>query len=178
MPQKLVLCAAESRSQANRIVGHLINAGIAHTTVSVIFPQANHAGNGAFLAGAAAKTGVGALLGGAFIWLTGVGVLSVPGIGSLIIAGAPLITALERTLRGGLSGALAGIGLSQSDALCYEEKIRHGSLLISVGVEESMEIIAVKKIMQALNAQNIAITGQATASPFSMRAGLINAAIA
>jgi hypothetical protein len=66
---------------------------------------------------------------------------------------------MGRRERVGVTAALASIGLRETDAACYEASIRRGKILISASVSGVTEKIAVKRIMQALGAQNIAMAG-------------------
>jgi hypothetical protein len=163
MSPRLIICAAEGRSQANRIIGHLINGGFAEDAVSVLFADKKADGNirkkrrsGASMM---ATAGVGALLGGAFVWLSGMGVLSVPKLGSLIIAGVPLATAMGRLSHGGVAGALENLGLSKAEADFFETSVGEGKILISVSVAGNFEAIAASRVIRAIGMQSIADTG-------------------
>jgi hypothetical protein len=172
MPQRLIICAAESRSQANRILGHLLNGGFTQDAVSISFVDINGPANAgarkrSAASSLAAKAGVGALLGGAFVWLSGMGNLSVPGLGSLIIAGSPLVAAMGRLRRGGMTRVLGNLGLPKCEAAFYEAKVRQGNILISVSVSDGVEATAAKHIIRAIGLQDIVDTGAETVSPTS-----------
>lgn len=111
------------------------------------------------LAGALAGDAVGALAGLAAV--SGV----VPGIGAIFVGG-PLAALLglqgtTATLAGGavtgvatgtLVGALAGLGVSESDAHYYEEWIKKGDILVSVTTDTGDDI---QEIFKDNNAENI-----------------------
>jgi hypothetical protein len=98
-------------------------------------------------------TAQGALIGGVLAGvaglLVGLGIITIPGIGALFVAG-PIASALGLTgaaatttsaavtgaVAGGLVGALASIGFSQEDAQVYEERIRGGGILLIVPAQE------------------------------------------
>ena len=84
------------------------------------------AGTGAFLGG---------ITGGVLGWLVGIGALAIPGIGPVVAAGALATTlggAALGAVAGGLIGALTSVGVAEEDARGYEEKVRQGSILLTV----------------------------------------------
>ncbi len=103
---------------------------------------------------AAQGAATGAVAGGAIMglagFLVGVGAITIPGIGALLVGG-PLATALGLTgvaattttgivtgaAAGGLAGALINLGFSQTEAQEYEEQIRGGGILIAVPARDS-----------------------------------------
>ena len=112
-------------------------------------------------AGAGATTGavVGALAGLA----VANGIL--PGLGSLFVAG-PLAAALGLTgaaattaagamtgaAAGGLVGALGGLGVSDTDAEIYEERVRSGGILVTA---RSSQSTGVRNVFTKYNAEEI-----------------------
>lgn len=91
-------------------------------------------------------TGTGALLGGlgggALGWLVGIGALAIPGIGPIVAAGALATTlggAAIGAAAGGLIGALAGAGVPEDDAHEYEQHVRDGSILLTVGATDAQQ---------------------------------------
>jgi len=171
MTQRFIICAAESRSKASRIVGHLIDGGFAQDAVSILLAGIKgfeESTGKKYLPDApafGARAGAGALLGGAFIWLSGLGTLSVPGLGSLIIAGAPLVAAMGQYPGGDMADVLSGMGLSKDKAASYAIRIGQGNVLISVSVTGTMEAIAAKRIIQAIGLMDISDTADETISP-------------
>ena len=85
--------------------------------------------------GAATGALAGGLLGGAAGWLIGIGALAIPGVGPIIAAG-PLAAALGGAALGaaggGLIGALTGAGVPEEEAKWYDERVRSGSILLTV----------------------------------------------
>jgi uncharacterized protein (TIGR02271 family) len=88
-----------------------------------------------------AKTGAvsGGALGGLTGLLVGLGVLAIPGIGPVMLAGAGatvLATALSGTAigaaAGGLLGALVGLGIPEKEAKVYSDRVSRGDYLVMV----------------------------------------------
>lgn len=102
--------------------------------VDVNKPVGNKADEGA-------KTGAvsGGALGGLTGLLVGLGVLAIPGIGPVMLAGAGatvLATALSGTAigaaTGGLLGALVGLGIPEKEAKIYSDRVSRGDYLVMV----------------------------------------------
>jgi len=95
-------------------------------------------------------------------WLTGIGALAIPGIGSLIAAG-PIVAALAgaRALptAGGLVGALAGLGIPDYEARRYEGRIREGGMLLSVHCDNNDWVRRAKKVLDITGAQHVGSAG-------------------
>jgi hypothetical protein len=171
MTNKAVFCIARSLDQADQIVKSLHAGGFFPGDISVLFPDKNltrdfaHERNTKAPEGAATGAGAGGLLGGALGWIVGIGALAIPGVGPFIAAGPVLVAlggaALGGAL-GGIAGALIGMGIPEIEAKLYEGKIKDGNILISVHTENSDEISKAKGIFEALNAQDITSTTEAT----------------
>jgi hypothetical protein len=100
--------------------------------------------------GAASGATTGGVIGGLAGLLIGIGAITVPGIGGLLIGG-PLAAALGLTgaaattvqgavtgaLAGGLIGALVGLGVPEEDARVYEDRIKQGGILLAVPSSDS-----------------------------------------
>jgi uncharacterized membrane protein len=169
--KKAVFCIARTRDQAESIIERLKASGFSNNNISVLFPdksttkdfaheQHTKAPEGA-TAGGVAGMGVGAVLG----WLAGLGTLAIPGVGPFIAAG-PIMAALSGAAiggaTGGLVGALVGMGIPEYEAKRYEGKIKDGNILISVHTDDSQERSKVKDIFKQANAEDIAVTGEAS----------------
>ena len=90
----------------------------------------------------------GGVIGGIAGLLIGVGAIAIPGVGALLIGG-PIAAALGLTgaaattlsgavtgaLTGGLVGALGSLGVPESEALEYENRIKSGDIFLAVPVE-------------------------------------------
>lgn len=89
--------------------------------------------------GAKAGAVSGGALGGLTGLLVGLGLLAIPGIGPVMLAGAGatvIATALSGTaigsVAGGLLGALIGLGIPEERAKAYHERIARGEYLVMV----------------------------------------------
>ncbi|MBD2100666.1 general stress protein [Leptolyngbya sp. FACHB-261] len=87
--------------------------------------------------GAAAGASAGTVAGGLAGLLLGIGSLAIPGVGPVITAGAlgsALATAAAGAgvgaATGGLLGALAGLGVPESRAQVYHDRIQRGDFLV------------------------------------------------
>lgn len=135
-----------TRHAAEQALHELERSGFPMDKVSVIarddrtdrLAGANVSGN---KADDGAKTGAvsGGALGGLTGLLVGLGVLAIPGIGPVMLAGAGatvLATALSGTAigaaAGGLLGALVGLGIPEKEAQVYSDRVSRGDYLVMV----------------------------------------------
>lgn len=167
-----VYCIAQTRTQAEVIVGALKDAGFINSEISVLFSDKSgtrdfsHEQNTKMPEGATtggvAGMGVGAVLG----WLAGIGTLAIPGVGPFIAAG-PIMAALGGAAvggaTGGIVGGLIGMGIPEYEAKLYDGKIRGGNSLISVHTETSDEVKIVKGIFERAGAEDIHSSSEASA---------------
>jgi hypothetical protein len=114
--------------------------------------------------GCAAGAGAGAVLGGTFACLVGLGLLAIPALAPLVVAG-PMVSALAGVgaggVLGGLIGALAGSGVPEYEAKRYEGLIRRGSILVSVHCDNADWAQRARKIFRDAGAEDIASAGEA-----------------
>src|SRR5262245_26742852 len=167
---KAVFGFARSYEQAERIVDDLKQAGFSSNDISALLPDDRGTRDFAVEKqtkapeGATAGAGTGGVIGGALGWLTGIGALSIPGLGPFIAAG-PIMAALSGAAVGaavgGLTGALVGMGISEYEAKLYESKIREGKILISVHVDNREERDAVTKIFKRNSADEVSTESEA-----------------
>ncbi len=172
MSKKSVFCISTSREQADRIVDGLKNANFSNNDISALFPDKGttrdfaHEKSTKAPEGAITGAGTGGVVGGALGWIAGIGALAIPGVGPFIAAG-PIIAALSGAAIGatvgGIAGGLIGLGIPEIEAKRYEGKIKEGNILISVHTENSDEISKAKDIFTHAGAQDICVTGEATA---------------
>jgi hypothetical protein len=116
--------------------------------------------------GLAAGASSGALIGGAFGWLTGVGALAIPGLGPFIAAGPILATLAGIGVGGavgGFSGALIGLGIPEHEAKHYAGRIEQGEILLSVHCGSAEDIRTAEEIMRRTGAESIASTLESAA---------------
>lgn len=93
----------------------------------------------------------GSFFGGLFGILTGVGLLFIPGVGPVIVAGhvagvlagwleGMVVGGVGAAVAGGLVGALVGLGIPKEQALKYETEIKAGKFMVIVsGTDEEIE---------------------------------------
>jgi len=142
MLKKSVFCIATSRKQAHRIVDHLKTESFSNQDVSLLFSDATHD---------SLSFGTG---GGAFGWIAGIGALAIPGVGPFIAAG-PVRAALGGAVADGIAGGLISLGVSDSDAQGYEERIKEGNFLLAVHTDDAGDIARVRDIFKQAGAQAI-----------------------
>ena len=172
MSKKSVFCITTSRDQADRIVNRLKAADFSNNDISVLFPDKAtsrdfaHEKNTKAPEGAIAGAGTGGVVGGTLGWIVGIGALAIPGVGPFIAAG-PIMAALSGAAigaaAGGIAGGLIGLGIPELEAKRYEGKVKEGNILLSVHTENSAEITRAKEIFTTAGAQDICITGEASA---------------
>jgi hypothetical protein len=171
MADKAVFGVAKTESQAVMIADNLRAAGFSANDISVLFPDKKgtkdfaHEQHTKAPEGATAGAGGGAILGGAFGWIVGIGALAIPGLGPFIAAG-PIMAALAGAAGGaaigGITGALVGMGIPEYEAKRYEGKIKDGNILMSVHTDDSKERARAKEIFDKGGAEDISYTGEAS----------------
>jgi len=157
------------RPAVESAVEHLRAGGFRSTDISVLFPENQgtkdfaHEKNTKAPEGVTAGAVAGGVTGGVLGWLTGIGVLAIPGLGPLLAAG-PIVAALAGAgavgTLGGIIGALVGMGIPEYEAKRYEGRIREGGVLLSVHCDTADWIKLAKKMMEETGAQDIASAGE------------------
>ncbi len=155
MSKKSVFCIATYRKQAHRIVDHLKTESFSSKDVSLLFSDATRdfAPDRNTVA-SPLSFGTG---GGAFGWIAGLGVLAIPGTGPFIAAG-PVRAALGGAVAGGIAGGLISLGVSDSGAQDYEDRIKEGNILLAVHTDDAGDIARVRDIFKQAGAQAICTT--------------------
>jgi hypothetical protein len=168
-----------NRDVAERGVDALKAAGFRNTDISVLFPEGAGSKDFAHDKGKKAREGVttgatsGAVIGGTFGWLAGIGALAIPGIGPFIAAG-PIMAALAGVgvggAVGGITGALVGMGIPEYEAKRYERRVKDGGILLSVHSDNSAWTNRAKEILEKSGAQDISSTGEASSDYVGVQA--------
>lgn len=148
-----------SHREAERVVLELQEAGFDLQKLSIIGKdyQTTEQVRGFLTWKDTAKTGVaegaywGSFVGGLFGILAGAGVLFIPGMAPIVVAG-PIVGMLAGWLEGslvggagvaaigGLAGALGGLGIPKHEVLKYETQIQAGKFIILVtGSDEDVK---------------------------------------
>ncbi len=161
-----------SRTMVEKAVEELKNSGFRNTDISVLFPDSGGTKEFAIQKetkapeGATTGAGAGAVIGGTLGWLTGIGLLAIPGIGPFIAAG-PIMAALAGVgaggLIGGLAGALIGMGIPEYEANRYEGRIKDGGILLSLHADDNEWKNKGRDILKQTGAEDIGVKGEAKA---------------
>jgi hypothetical protein len=159
-----VVCIAADLVAADAIVDGLKATGFTSNEISILFPDRSGKRDLGYEKhtkapeGASAGTCSGAILGGAVGWLTGIGILTIPGAGPFIAAG-PLMAALGGMAVGGtiggLTGAMVGLGIPEYEAKQYAGKLTDGNIFISVHCEDNKEAMLVEQIFKKNGVRDI-----------------------
>ncbi|QDE39616.1 hypothetical protein FIV34_10570 [Luteibacter pinisoli] len=165
-----VYCTTRTVEQAEHIVLELKQAGFTSDDISALLPDRRgtrdfaHEHHTKAPEGATAGGVVGLGLGAGLGWLAGIGALAIPGVGPFIAAG-PIMAALGGaavgTATGGLIGALVGMGIPEFEAKRYDAKVREGSILISVHVDDGHQRDVAKDVFKRNNADDISTGSEA-----------------
>ncbi len=166
--RKSVFCVAKSRDQAGEIVAALQQANFPNSDISVLLPDdvgpledLPEESVSEVPEDAAIGAASGGLLGGALGWLAGIGVLAIPGVGPFIAAG-PIMAAISGAVLGGavgtFTGILVGMGIPESRAQYYEDRLREGNTLLSVETMGDDEVDRVKAIYKDTDAVDIMVS--------------------
>ena len=162
----------QTRANVEEAVDALRHAGFRNADVSALFPD--NAGTKDFACekntkapeGATTGAGSGALVGGVLGWLTGIGMLAIPGIGPFIAAG-PIVAALAGVgaggVVGGIVGALVGMGIPEYEAKRYEGRVKHGGILLSVHCDDSHWVKRAEEVLHSTGAEDVASSTEAGA---------------
>ncbi|HSI85395.1 MAG: hypothetical protein ACAI35_12385 [Candidatus Methylacidiphilales bacterium] len=165
-----VFATVSNRSQTESILAKLHAFGFTASDLSVLYsdstaPRDLKVTNSTKSPEAAVIGGTsGGVLGGIAGWVLGAGAIAIPGVGPFIAAG-PIMAALSGVAIGAsvgsISGALAGLGITELEAQQYEGKLREGNVLISVHCESSEEVSRAKQILEEEGAKDICSTAEA-----------------
>ncbi len=166
---KCVLGLVRVHQEAEDAVNQLKAAGFRMDAISVLFPDRNvtrdfaHEKHTKAPEGAAIGAGTGGVVGGTLGLLAGIGALAIPGLGPFIAAGpimATLAGAGAGSAVGGLTGALVGLGIPEMEAKQYEGKVKEGSVLISVHLDDKDDEKRAKEILKNCGATDVATAGE------------------
>jgi hypothetical protein len=158
-----------SRTAVEEAIEHLRAAGFRSTDISVLFPENQGTKDFAHRKNTKAPEGTttgvvsGGIAGGVLGWLTGIGALTIPGLGPLVAAG-PILAALAGAgalgTVGGIIGALVGLGIPEYEAKRYEGRIREGGVLLSVHCDSASWVKRAKEVLEETGAQDIGAAGE------------------
>jgi hypothetical protein len=161
-----------TREATEQAVDSLRRAGFRSEDISALFPDNtgtkdfSHEKNTKAPEGATTGATSGAVIGGVLGWLTGIGLIAIPGIGPFIAAG-PIMAALAGVgaggVTGGVIGALVGMGIPEYEAKRYEGRVKHGGILLSVHCDNSDWVKRAEDILKTTGAEDISSSGESSA---------------
>jgi hypothetical protein len=162
--KKVVFGVVDTPQQAELAMTRLEALGFSPGDVSVLYPDKHGAHDFQFerktkaADGALAGIGFGAVIGGLLGIAVGVGVLTVPWLGSAVLDG-PLLLGLAFAAAVGLVlalvGALVGSASPRIEAKYYAGKLRTGSILVAVHVARRAEARRVRDVLSTVAAVDV-----------------------
>lgn len=136
-----VLCLVPGPSRAKRVADDLCASGFSRDDISVVIPD---------------RLGAREF---AFDWVVEVNALALPGMGAFLARG-PLFILFQTTATQGTSGVcrtLQGLGLSAFDANQLEIKLKAGSSLVAVHVDDTNDGGNAKEFCERHRAEHVYI---------------------
>jgi len=159
-----VLGLFHDQETLGRAVETLQTAGFPTTDISVLMPRSQsdrlfaHEHHTKAPEGATTGAVAGGVIVGALGLLVGLGVLAIPGLGALVVAG-PIVGALTGIgaggTVGGIAGALVGMGIPEYEAKRYEEFVEEGGILMSVHCDDEAAAHRARGILDGFGATGI-----------------------
>lgn len=139
-------------------------AGFRSADIAVLFQENQgtkdfaHQKNTKAPEGAAIVGIVGGIIGGVLGWLTGVGLLAIPDLGPLVVAG-PIVSALAGVgavgAMGGILGGLAGLAVPEYEAKRFAGRIKQGDVLMSVHCDNDDWVKRARNLLLQTGAEDI-----------------------
>jgi hypothetical protein len=121
--------------------------------------------------GIATSTDSAARIGSTFAWLTGTSAITVPGRAPLIVAG-PIVAAVAGKGAGGAVGGLAEaitwLGMPESKARKFQDRIEGGGILLSMRCETPACVEKAKVLLISTGAEEISYTNEPEEEPDGM----------
>lgn len=164
--QRSVVGVFDHATDAERALEQLRELGIGGGEVSLMMRDSAveepHRDTGAspVSSGAASGAAVGGLLGGLAGWMIAIGAIGIPGIGTVVGAGAlaAMLTGVAiGAAAGGLVGALLGIGVPEEEAKVYEGHVRAGRILVTIHPSSSMDAAGTQQLLQSNGAYDVRV---------------------
>ena len=162
-----IACIYRDRGAVDSAADALLEAGIQHSGMSVLFLEnegmkdfacGKHT-NASQSPGSAVVAAVDASR--SLRWRAQGETLAIDGTGPCIVAGpivAALAGAVAEGIFDGIAGALVGMGIPRHEAKRYEGQVKEGGILVSVHVVNSDSIVRAKDILERTGASQISST--------------------
>ncbi|NLC10951.1 MAG: hypothetical protein GX767_01685 [Firmicutes bacterium] len=140
-------------SQAERALRQLQENGFSEEQISLVAKRDENQEGGQEGQDLGDGTLTGSAIGGLAGLLAGTGALLIPGVGPIIAAG-PLAATLTGVVGGGIAGGLIDYGISEERGRYYEERVRQGSVLVSVKAEDD-KVENAAEILRNMGAEDV-----------------------
>lgn len=150
MSKKAIFCLASSQRHAETLVNRLKNRGFQNRDISALY------------AGGEAASNLGLLV-GELAWLHGIGPVCVPGY----IGAGPIVRALKKAEGAAstkIGRGLLGLGVPETEAKSFQQKMEQGSVLISYHTEHSEEITRAQAVLQVGGGEDFCGTDETSAT--------------
>ena len=150
----------QSRSAVEAAVRGFKDAGLPSSGISLVMPESR-----AFqemitkndTKAPQSATDVRSVVEGALGWLTGVGALTLPRLGPVIVAG-PLVPAFAGG-QSNFSESLSALGVPEIQASGYQQRLRGGGVLAVIHCQTVEQFQQAREIMEITCAEEITSTG-------------------
>lgn len=165
MAEECVVAIYDSFAKAREAIQLLENEGFPHEQVSLVthslddeIPRDESIQYGDETERNAAKgAGVGGLLG----FLLGTPLLTIGGLGAVLIAG-PIAAGLTGAIVGGFLGAMRGWGVHKDHVSRYEEKVSEGDILV-IASGDPKQVAEAKTLLQQTDVQEVHLHAESSA---------------
>jgi hypothetical protein len=152
-----VVAIYESLDQAKAAVQALEQAGFPHDQVSLVTRNVKRQLDRSDVVEkddqAEPDARKGAALGGLVGLLLGAPLLTIPGVGLVLLAG-PLATALTGAVVGGFLGSMAGWGVPEDAIDEYQDRVREGEVLV-IAHGDPLTVARADRLLQATSAREV-----------------------
>ncbi len=167
-----VLGVYRDRRAVEEAMDTLRAAGFRCADFSVLFQENQgtkdfaHQKNTKVPEGAVTGGAIGGIVGGVLGWLTSVGVLAIPDLGPLVVAG-PIVAALAGAgavgAVGGIIGGLAGMGVPEYEAKRFAGRVKRGGVLMSVHCDNGDWVTRAQDLLRQTGAEDIGLARESAA---------------
>lgn len=164
MSRKAIFCLASSQHHAQKLVHRLKNRGFQGGDVSALYMDGTAEPDaGSEEEAVSPAAGVPGPVDGELAWLRGIGPICIPGY----IGAGPIVRALKMAQGAAstrIGRGLAGLGVPETEAKSFQQKIKRGRVLISYHSEHAEEITRAQTQLQLAGAQDFCGTDESMAT--------------